>query len=114
MATSTRTGTKNWADVRTERRRRRPVNEARVKQYESELIAENRAYRLRELRDELGVTQKQIAEIAGVTQARVSSIEKGDLDRTQLGTLLAYVLALGAHIDVTVTIGDERRVLYSR
>ena len=42
-----------------------------------------------------------------VTQNRVSRIERGDLDKTQVDTLRRYVEALGGHLRLVVDIGDD-------
>ncbi|WP_323180228.1 MULTISPECIES: helix-turn-helix domain-containing protein [unclassified Streptomyces] len=41
----------------------------------------------------------QVAEAMGVTQARVSRIEKGQLERSEVDTLAAYVKALGGTLN---------------
>lgn len=47
----------------------------------------------------------------GVTQARVSRIEKGQLERSEADTLAAYVKALGGKLKIVVDFGDESYVL---
>jgi predicted XRE-type DNA-binding protein len=42
-----------------------------------------------------------------VSQARVSKIERGDLTHTELGTLTAYVEALGGTLRVVADFGTE-------
>jgi hypothetical protein len=42
-----------------------------------------------------------------VSQARVSKIERGDLAHTELGTLAAYVEALGGELRVVADFGSE-------
>jgi DNA-binding XRE family transcriptional regulator len=67
-----------------------------------------------ELRQERGVTQREVAETLRVTQVNVSRIEhEEDLD---LATLRAYVAALGGALDLravfperTVTIADGQK-----
>ncbi|MGW2520266.1 helix-turn-helix domain-containing protein [Streptomyces sp. NPDC001617] len=44
-------------------------------------------HRLAELRKRQHTTQVQVAEAMGVTQARVSRIEKGQLERSEVDTL---------------------------
>ena len=36
----------------------------------------------------------------GISQRRVSAIERGDIDRSELTTLRAYIEALGGHIHI--------------
>jgi len=75
------------------------------------LIAQSRAYRLAELRRRQHATQVDIAKAMGVTQARVSRIEKGELTRSEVDTLAAYVQALGGKLKIIADFGDESYVL---
>ena len=75
------------------------------------LIAEARAYRLAEVRRRQHTTQVEIAKAMGVTQARVSRIEKGQLSRSEVDTLAAYVQALGGKLKIIADFGDESYVL---
>ena len=43
----------------------------------------------------------------GVTQPRVSAIERGELDTVTLSTLRAYVHALGGKLRVVADFGDQ-------
>ncbi len=68
------------------------------------------ALALAEARERRNVTQKEIAEILGVTQANISRIERED--DIYLSTLRKYVEALGGHLEIaavfpekTVTLG---------
>jgi predicted XRE-type DNA-binding protein len=47
----------------------------------------------------------------GVSQARVSRIEKGQLSRSEVDTLAAYVSALGGRLKIVADFGDESYVL---
>ncbi len=42
-----------------------------------------------------------------VSQARVSKIERGNLSRTEIGTLQSYVEALGGKLRVVADFGDQ-------
>jgi predicted XRE-type DNA-binding protein len=75
------------------------------------LIAQARAYRLAEVRRRQHATQVDIAKAMGVTQARVSRIEKGELARSEVDTLAAYVQALGGKLKIIADFGDESYVL---
>ncbi|HEY2505296.1 MAG TPA: hypothetical protein VGI58_02180 [Streptosporangiaceae bacterium] len=46
-----------------------------------------------------------------VSQKRVSAVERGELSRTELGTVAAYVGALGGRVEVIADFGDERLVV---
>jgi predicted XRE-type DNA-binding protein len=76
-----------------------------------ELISQARAFRLAEVRRRQHATQLQIAKAMGVTQARVSRIEKGELSRSEVDTLAAYVQALGGKLKIIADFGDESYVL---
>jgi transcriptional regulator with XRE-family HTH domain len=68
------------------------------------LLAENDAYMLRdliELRDRLGLKQKDVAELLGVSQASVSAFESHDND-PKLSTIRRYAHAIGAIISHSV------------
>ncbi len=75
------------------------------------LIAHARAFRLTEVRRRQHATQVEVAKAMGVTQARVSRIEKGQLERSEVDTLAAYVQALGGTLKIVADFGDESYVL---
>jgi DNA-binding XRE family transcriptional regulator len=97
----------SWSQTRV----KRPPDEDAVARHRARFEAEARAYRLREIREEQGVTQKELAERMELTQPTISALEAGDLDRSGLATLKAYVEALGGTVEVTATFGDRRLVL---
>lgn len=96
-----------WDQVRA----KRPPNEDRVAEYRARMDAEVRAYRLREIREEQGLTQIELAERMHVKQPSVSELERGGLDRAGLATIKAYVEALGGKIEIVADFGDRRVVL---
>lgn len=104
-----KTKTVSWSDVRT----KRPVDDAAVAEHVARMEAEERAYRLREIREEQGVTQKELADRMHLTQPTISALEAGDVDRSGLATLKAYVEALGGTVEVTATFGHRKLVLSS-
>jgi transcriptional regulator with XRE-family HTH domain len=73
--------------------------------------AEVRAYRLKEIREEQGLTQVQVAERMHVKQPSVSALEGGEMDRAGLATIKAYVEALGGRVEVVADFGDRKVVL---
>lgn len=103
-------GHRNWKDVRAERIAT-PEAEARVTAFKEEALAEQRAYRLAEVRRQHGLTQLQLADSLHITQAAVSSIERGELNRSELSTIRKYVEALGGKIEIVANFGGERLVL---
>lgn len=85
-----------------------PVDRARVEAYKEQMLAEVRAYRLRDLREQAGLTQVQLAERSGVGQRQVSKIEHGDLDSTKVGTIRNYLEAVGGELSIEYVMGDQR------
>ncbi|MFJ9564679.1 helix-turn-helix domain-containing protein [Streptomyces fuscichromogenes] len=61
--------------------------------------------RMREIREEQGLTQSQVAESVGISQARVSQIERGEIHNPE--TMRTCAEALGAKITVTIEYGDR-------
>jgi transcriptional regulator with XRE-family HTH domain len=66
-----------------------------------------RAWHLAQVRAEQDRTQEDVAQAMGVTQPRVSAIERGELDTVTLSTLRAYVRALGGKLRVVADFGDQ-------
>ncbi|MFF3853209.1 helix-turn-helix domain-containing protein [Micromonospora sp. NPDC002575] len=62
-----------------------------------------------EERRRLGLTQRQVAELMGVTPGRVSQIENGDLDANEVATLGRYARALGARMRIIFDYGSDLR-----
>ena len=87
---------------------KRPVDRDAVDGHKRRMLDEVRAYQLRELREALGLTQVELAETLDVSQNRVSRLERGDIERTQVDTLRRYVEAVGGQLHVEVEIGDRR------
>lgn len=76
-----------------------------------ELRAQVRAHRLAEVRKRHRTTQVELAQKMGISQARVSDIERGKLGRSEVDTLAAYVAALGGKLKIVADFGDESLVL---
>ena len=97
---------KNWREVRAQAVEN-GLDETRVAAHHEHLEGAVRAYRLAEVRRAQHVTQTDIARSLGISQPRVSRIERGELDRTELVTLRGYVEALGGQLRVVADFGDE-------
>jgi DNA-binding XRE family transcriptional regulator len=67
------------------------------------------AFHLAEERKRLGLTQRDVAELMGVTPGRVSQIENGDLDANEVATLGRYARALGARMRIIFDYGNDLR-----
>jgi predicted XRE-type DNA-binding protein len=102
---------RNWTDVRRDASEAGLIDEQRVENARKEMAGEARAFRLAEIRKGQHVSQKTLATGMRVSQARVSTIERGELSRTELGTLQAYVEALGGHLKIVADFGDETLVV---
>ena len=102
---------RSWTDVRRDASEAGLIDEQRVENARKEMTGEVRAYRLAEIRKGQHVSQKTLATGMHVSQARVSNIERGELSRTELGTLQAYVEALGGHLKIVADFGDETLVV---
>lgn len=64
-----------------------------------------RGHQLAEIRKAAGITQAQLADTLGVSQARVSKIEHGEISGIDI--VRAYITALGGHLDIVATLGDR-------
>ena len=64
-----------------------------------------RGHQLAEMRAAAGLTQAELADALGVSQARVSKIEHGEISGIDI--VRAYVAALGGTIDVSPGSGTE-------
>jgi len=87
------------------------IDEDAVSAHRDRMRAAQRAYRLAEIRKGRGMTQTDVAAEMHVTQRRVSAVERGTLSRTELGTVVAYVQALGGRVEIVADFGDERLVV---
>jgi DNA-binding XRE family transcriptional regulator len=81
-----------------------PDRQARRAQMREQMLASVSGAQLAEIRKQLGLTQTQLAEATGLSQARISQIENGTA--ASLETLRAYVTGLGGHLDVVARIGN--------
>jgi DNA-binding XRE family transcriptional regulator len=86
----------------------RPEDKAEIAAGMEQLRAEQRAWRLADMRRRLGVTQVEVAQRMGVTQGRVSAIEHAKPGATELRTLASYVEALGGRLEIIADFGDQR------
>jgi len=92
-------------------RKIRPVNEVRVRKIRDAVLAESRAVHLAEFRKSLELTQSQIATKLGIDQSNVSRIERGIFAKTEVGTLQAYIEALGGTLEIHARVGKKSHLL---
>jgi DNA-binding XRE family transcriptional regulator len=70
------------------------------------MLAEARGWRLAEMRKRRGMTQEQVAVRMGISVARVSQIEGGDVSTQEV--LNRFVAALGGTLKLIADFGDEQ------
>jgi transcriptional regulator with XRE-family HTH domain len=85
-----------------------PSDPVEVQRHIKRMLAEVRAYRLKELRKELNITQVELAKQLHVSQNRISRIEHGDIEKSQVDTLRKYVEAVGGTLTLEVQVGDRK------
>ncbi|MCT9842687.1 MAG: helix-turn-helix transcriptional regulator [Leclercia adecarboxylata] len=66
---------------------------------------------LNQLREELNISQTELAAAMGVKQPTVAKIEQPDND-PRLSTLKRYVTALGGEVSIDVTLPTGKRVAF--
>ncbi|MEU3900652.1 helix-turn-helix domain-containing protein [Streptomyces sp. NPDC045251] len=103
-------GHSSWAAVKRQVREARPeVPDVEWEDRKQAARTATEAYvlghHLREIREEQGLTQAQVAASVGISQARVSQIERGEIH--DLETMRTYAAALGARITVSIEYGDR-------
>lgn len=55
-------------------------------------------YKIKEFREEIGMTQEQLSKKANVSRTTISGIENGKIETTTTGTLLKIANALGKSV----------------
>jgi len=63
---------------------------------------------LARLRVERGLTQHQVARAMGISQPRVSDIERAPLGHVHLDTIRAYISALGGRVQLLAHWNDQQ------
>jgi DNA-binding XRE family transcriptional regulator len=99
----------SWRDVKARARAADPTWDSaerveRRAELRERMLASVSGAQLAEIRQQLGLTQVQLAESAGLSQARISQIENGDA--VSLESLRAYVIGLGGQLDIVARIGN--------
>ncbi len=101
---------RNWREIRAEAVAQGHVNPSRADARRKEMHDAVQAQRLADIRKAHGhVRQADVAALMGVSQARVSKLESGDLSHTELGTLQSYIAAIGGQLRIMAEF-DERTV----
>lgn len=100
--------TKNFSELRDEVRRD-PQRARRIDEAKQRTVEEIASYRLAELRESLGVTQAELAEMIGKSQSAISQLEHGGIGLS-IEVLRSIVAQLGGQVEITAVF-DDRRVL---
>ncbi len=95
-----------WEQVRDEALESGRVTQDALNRAKVEQDAYVAGYRLAELRGKAGMTQTQLAEVMGVSQARVSAMERGEVDSLTVASVRAYVTALGGTVRIVASLDD--------
>lgn len=99
---------RNWREIRAEAVAQGFLDPARADAARKEMYDAVQAQRLAEIRKAHGhARQADVAAAMGVSQARVSKLESGDLSHTELGTLQSYVAALGGNLRLVADFGES-------
>jgi DNA-binding XRE family transcriptional regulator len=99
----------NWSDVRAKGQEADPrtsdeqsAGKAAARERREAYV---RGHQLAEMRTAAGLTQAELANALGVSQARVSKIEHGEI--SGIDVVRSYVAALGGSVDVVARLGDR-------
>ncbi|EFE1057515.1 XRE family transcriptional regulator [Escherichia coli] len=87
---------------------RSPESQARIKEMADEMILE---VGLQMMREELQLSQKQVAEAMGISQPAVTKLEQRGND-LKLATLKRYVEAMGGKLSLDVELPTGKRVAF--
>jgi len=85
-----------------------PERKLKIEARAEEMIIE---ISLAKMREELKLSQMQLAEALGVSQPSVARMENADND-PRLSTLKRYVAALGGELSIDVKLPSGKRVAY--
>lgn len=99
---------RSWREIRSQAVAEGRVDPARADAARKGMHDAVQAERLAEVRRAQGhARQADVAAAMGVSQARVSKLESGDLSHTELGTLQSYVTALGGTLRIVANFGER-------
>lgn len=98
---------RNWREIRAQAIAQGRLDPARADAARKAMHDAVQAQRLADIRKAHGhARQADVAALMGVSQARVSKLESGNLSHTELGTLQAYVAALGGRLRIVAEFWD--------
>jgi DNA-binding transcriptional regulator YiaG len=98
----------SWAEVKNKARQVDPRSVA--ERVIGQVAAERRetfvrGHQLAEIRKAAGITQTDLAKVLGVSQARISKIEHGDISGVDV--IRAYVQGLGGTLELVASLGER-------
>jgi len=93
--------THRWRDIRSAGGK---VSEKQLAEIDAAVAEEASSFRV--LREALGITQTELAQLANMTQSEVSKFETRDDHRIE--RMREMVEALGGKLEVIAVIGDKR------
>lgn len=103
------TGYSKWSEVKAKAAALDPRSDAERAAGQAAAREQREAYvrgfQLAEIRKAAGVTQAELADTLGVSQARISKIEHGEV--SGIDVVRDYITALGGHLDLVATLGDR-------
>ncbi|MFE2376720.1 helix-turn-helix domain-containing protein [Streptomyces sp. NPDC059398] len=82
-----------------------PEKRARIEAIKQDMVDAERGHELSALRKAQGMTQVQVAAAMGLTQGRISQIERGGV-RLDTSTMAAYLQAIGGELTILATVGN--------
>jgi len=94
----------------SDKARRSPERARRIDAAKTSVLDEQSSYRLGELRQALGLTQAELAELIGKSQSAISQIEHGEIGLS-MEMLRAIVAQLGGEVEVAAVFKDRRVLL---
>lgn len=99
---------RNWQEIRADAIAQGRLDPSCADVARKEMHDAVQAQRLSEIRKAHGhARQADVATYMGVSQARVSKLERGDLSHTELGTLRSYVAGLGGSLRIIAKFGES-------
>jgi transcriptional regulator with XRE-family HTH domain len=90
-----------WRDLK-----RRRFTPEQIERIDREARAESVTLTLRQLREEAGMTQVEMAGLADITQSALSRIERREDQSVE--TVRRYVEALGGELELVAVMGNKR------
>ena len=90
---------------------KRGITNEQMEQARSATSAYVDAHALRQARNEGGMTQVELAHAMGVSQNRVSRMERGDITAMSIDSIRRYIEALGGKISLAADLPTGRITL---